>query len=161
MRGKTFYSGRDSQIAVEFILIVGIVLLIVVAVTPTIMKQQELNKALSAARDGAAFGSSMRGMGFAGEGVNELPEGIVKIERIALEEQPPEDGKTWYRIRFYISAPNYMKDNSVCSSSSIGMTVRKRSVSYINYAFYGSWTPDDELKVNTTNFKFTTACDFI
>ncbi len=38
-----------GEIAIEFILIVGIV----VAITPFIQKQQELSKAVSTARDGA------------------------------------------------------------------------------------------------------------
>jgi type II secretory pathway pseudopilin PulG len=160
MRGKKFYSGRDSQIAIEFILIVGIVLLIVVAVTPTIIKQQELNKAVSAARDGATFGASMRGMGFHGD-VNEAPEGIVKIEKLLLEEQPPEDGKTWYQIRFQVSMPEYMKESSTCTQTTVGSTITNQALRYINYTFTGTWQSGTVSKVYTDRFKFTAACDFV
>ncbi|MDI6654881.1 MAG: hypothetical protein QME59_03235 [Candidatus Hydrothermarchaeota archaeon] len=140
----------------------------ILVVFPYALKQNELNKALAAARDGATYGASLRGMGFRGENVKEIPQGVVKIEEIKLVEMSDkltEEEKTrvgaWYQIRFQVSIPDYMKDKATCSGSSIGMTIRKRSISYINYAFYGDWTPEDELKVYTDRFKFTTACDFV
>lgn len=156
-----------GQVAMEFILIVGLVILIVVAAAPVLQKQNELNKAIAAARDGATFAAGMRGMGYEGKDVTEMPEGVVKIEGLYLVDKTDdlsdeEKGRVqrWYQIRFNVSAPDYMKGNTACSGSSIGMTIRKRSISYINYAFYGNWTPEDELKVFTPRFKFTTACDF-
>ncbi len=158
MLGEKFYSGRDSQIAIEFIIIVGIVLLIVVAVTPSIMKQQELNKALSAARDGAAFGAGMRGLGFEGAGVNEVPEGIVKIEKIELVTGGIESGLQKYTIRFYVSAPEYIKTNPSCTFTTVGATITNQALRYVKYAFTGAWPGSTVSRVNTSYYTFTAGC---
>lgn len=161
LRGISTFREQKAQVSIEYILIVGLLLSMILIVFPYALKENELNKALAAARDGAVYGASLRGMGFRGSGVSEMPGGVVKIERIEPEYQGKEGNYEWYRIRFYVSMPDYMKDVQICSSSSIGMTIRKRSISYINYAFYGDWTPEDELKVYTDRFKFTTACTFV
>ncbi len=46
--------GDDKgQVSIEFVLVVGAVLTMVIVAIPLILKNAEMNKALSAARDGA------------------------------------------------------------------------------------------------------------
>lgn len=161
-------NARRGQIAMEFILIVGLVMVIVIAAAPVLQKQNELNKALAAARDGAVFAASMRGMGYEGEGVTEAPGGVVKIERLELVDKSgeltAEEKKmvqTWYQIRFQVSMQDYMKESGTCTQTTIGGTIKNQALRYINYAFSGTWPSGIVSKVYTDRFKFTTACDFV
>ncbi|MFQ5816082.1 MAG: class III signal peptide-containing protein, partial [Candidatus Hydrothermarchaeaceae archaeon] len=147
---------EKAQISLEFVLIVGAFLVIAITVFPVITKQNELNKALTAARDGATFGAGMRGMGFRGEDVDELPGGVVKIDRLELELQGKEGELDWYRIRIYLKVPEYMKDDPTCTSSSMGSTVTNQALIYINHVFNGEWPSTGVVsRVNTTHYSFT------
>ncbi len=151
---------EKGQVALEFVILAGLMLVIAVIVFPYVTRQNELNKAMAAARDGAVFGASMRAVGFRGEGVKEISEGVVKIESLELENQGQVGDLQWYRIRFNVSAPGYMQENSTCTQSSIGGTITNQSRRYIYHAFSGNWPSTLASSVNTTSFSFTTACDF-
>jgi len=151
-----------AQTSLEFVIIVGIFLVMIVSIYPFILRENELNKAVAAARDGASYAVGMRGMGFGHDGAN-LPNytGVIKIVNLTLEDLGTDpSGRKCYRIRFYLSVPEYMKESS-CSSSSVGMSVRRQAVRFIYRAFYGNWTPPDDLRVCTERFNFTTACSFV
>lgn len=156
MREKRLCREPNAQVAIEFIIIVGIVLLIVVAVTPTILKQQELNKAVSAARDGAAFGASMRGMGYYTSNIqpeNRNPQGIVKIKEIIPNSQGIEasTGKEKYQIRIRAVSPNYLSENY---KSTIESSIENYARSYVNYAFTGVYQGGFN-PVYTSYYRFT------
>ncbi len=53
-------SGADTkaQVALEYIIVVGAMLLIVTSMLPVITKQAELSKATAAVRDGATYGAA-------------------------------------------------------------------------------------------------------
>ncbi len=149
-----------GQISIEFILIVGAVLTMVIVGIPIILKNAEMNRGLSAARDGATFGAGMRGMGYAGENVDNQPSGVVKIINITLENQGKISGLDWYRLRFYVSAPNDMIDNPTCVSSSVGSTITNQALRYVHYSFNGEWLSLVS-RVNGSYYSFTAACTFV
>jgi|GEM_PF-1636430 len=159
LRKISIFREQKAQVGVEYIIIVGLLLSMILIVYPYALKQNELNKALAAARDGAVYGASLRGMGFKGEGVKEVPEGIIKIVRVEPEFQDSitVPGKDWYKLKIYISAPDYIKDNSTYANSVRG-TITNQALSYIYYTFNGNWPPGGIVpgnRVNTNYYSFT------
>jgi hypothetical protein len=159
---------EKAQTSLELVFVVGFFLVIAIIIFPFITKQNELNKAVAAARDGAVFAASMRGMGYKGKDVTEAPEGIVKIERLKLVDKSGELTaeekrmvQTWYQIRFQVSMQDYMKENSTCTQTTIGSTIKNQALRYINYTFSGTWPSGIVSVVYTDRFKFTAACDFV
>ncbi|MFQ5801166.1 MAG: hypothetical protein ACE5HH_05555 [Candidatus Hydrothermarchaeales archaeon] len=152
---------KDSrgQVSIEFILVIGAILTMTIVGIPMILKNAEMNKGLSAARDGATYGAAMRGMGYAGENVNVQPSGVVKIINITPIYNGTVNGTERYQLRFYISAPDEMIDNPTCVSSSIGGTIRMQARRYMNYAFTGSWSTTSPIW--GSYYSFTTSCRFV
>lgn len=150
---------RDSrgQVSLEFIILVGAILVMVVAAFPYIARANELNKALAAARDGATFAAGMRGLGYRGENVAEIPPGVVKIKKIEMVNQGNYSNLQWYRFEIHISAPSYITSNSTYRQSLCG-TVTNQAMRYVYYAFNGEWK--DYSRVNTTYYSFTAGCEF-
>lgn len=147
-----------AQISLEFVLIVGAFLVIAITVFPVITKQNELNKALAAARDGATFGAGMRGIGFTSG--NPTPEAVIKIDRLELLFQNKTGDLDEYQIKIYIIAPEYIKNNSAYRASVAG-TIRNQALSSIYYTFNGEWPPGGIVsRVNTTHYSFTAGNTF-
>ena len=127
---------QKAQIAIEYILIVGLLLSMILIVYPYALKQNELNKALAAARDGATYAIALKGLGYKYTGM-ETPAGVMKIDRLELVPAPKLDcvGEK-YRIRVYVLAPSYIEENY---GSAIGTEIRHYARSFIHYAFYGTY----------------------
>jgi Flp pilus assembly pilin Flp len=87
-----------GQASIEFILVVGAILVMVVAGIPIIQKNAEMNRGLTAARDGATKGAAMRGLGYAGDGVTPQPSGAIKILNITPEYQGPSGDLEHYKL---------------------------------------------------------------
>ncbi len=151
--------GDDKgQVSIEFVLVVGAVLTMVIVAIPLILKNAEMNKALSAARDGATMGAGMRGLGYSSSGGNE--PGVVKIINMTPEYQNKVGELDWYRLRFYLSVPSEMIDDPTCTQSSIGSTVTNQAMRYTHYAFNGEWL-NLVSRVNGSYYSFTASCVFV
>ncbi len=153
-----------GQVSIEFILVAGAVLLIAVSMYPFAMQQQELNKAVSAAREGASYGAGLRGMGFTPQGGASLPGGMVKIEGMVVNKTGTVTGDLEeYQITFFVYAPEYMQGNGDCSSAGneLGSTIINQSLSYIHRAFYGNWSATPPGSVNASYYYFTVTCQYI
>ncbi len=160
MRPRRILTFREqkAQVGVEYIIIVGLLLSMILIVYPYALKQNELNKALAAARDGAVYGASLRGMGFRGEGVKEAPEGIikiVKIEVVNLNTINPTTGKPEYRFDIYISAPDYIK-NDENFRDTVGRTITTQARRYICRAFNGYWPTGADVAITETTGSYYT-----
>ncbi|WP_456475175.1 class III signal peptide-containing protein [Candidatus Pyrohabitans sp.] len=154
---------RDSrgQISIEFIILVGAIMVMVIAVFPYILRSNELSKAHAAARDGATFAAGMRGLGYKGENVNELPSGVVKITGVEMIRVGNYSNLDWYRFNISISAPSYMIDDPTCTQSSLGSTITNQALQYVYYAFNGEWWDSGFISNVTTNrYRFTATCNF-
>ena len=147
---------EKAQISIEMVLITGAIMIMAISVYPFILQQSELNKATAAARDGATFGAAMRGMGYSYNGGNEA--GTVKIQNLTFENQGPFGDRTWYRIRFYVHSPEYLKDNPSCSNSKIGSSIITQGLRSVHFAFNGEWPGPLVSRVNTSTYSFTGAC---
>jgi hypothetical protein len=126
-----------GQVSLEFIMLVGIVLVIVLTIIPYILKENELNKGLAAARDGAEFGASMRGMGFYSsttdpENIN--PEGVIKIDRIEYTILDNPSGLDNVTISVYVRGPAYLKTTSVYG------TIKTETQRFIGKAMSGKYS---------------------
>lgn len=156
------HGDRSGQISIEFIILVGAIMVMVVAVFPFITRANELSKAHAAARDGATFAAGMRGMGYRGSDVNEVAPGVVKITKVEMVKVGISGNRTHYRFNFHISAPNYMIDNPTCTQSSIGGSVISQAFRSVCYSFYGTWTGTQcgQRFVNTSRYHFTATCTF-
>ncbi len=125
---------RDDkgQVSIELILVVGAILTMVLVVIPMVLKNAEMNKGLTAARDGATKGAAMRGMGYSSDGGN--PSGTVKLINMTPIFNSTVGGKERYLLRFYVDIPSNMDSTSVCG------TIRRQALSHLSYSFYGAWS---------------------
>ncbi len=149
---------EGGQVSLEFVLLVGLAVIISIMVFPFITKQNELNKAVTAARDGAVFGASTRGLGFAGEGASAIPEGTIRIDELRLHYQSKLGDLDWYRIEIRVRAPDYIKNQY---QASVDGTLRNQALRYIYYGFNGDWPPGLVSRVNTTHYSFTANTTFL
>ena len=150
-----FFKSKRGQISLEYVIVIGLILAMIIVVYPYILKQNELNKALAAARDGATYGASMRSMGYRGSGVNEAPEGMIKIHKIELVDAGTYDGLKWYRLEIYIIAPNDLQIGTISTS------IRSQALRYIYYAFNGNWPSGGVSRVNTNYYSFTAGSEWV
>ncbi|NOZ77206.1 MAG: class III signal peptide-containing protein [Euryarchaeota archaeon] len=150
---------KRGQVSVELILVTGLILVMAITTYPYILKQQEMNKAVAAAREGATAGAALRGMGFSTTGGNEM--GIVRLEDMTLTKTNTSGERDVYEITFYLSAPDSLKTNSNCWMTSVGNTVRMQARRHIYYAFTGQWVDNLPDGVNTTYYRFTTSCEWV
>ncbi len=146
-------SSNRAQVSIEFIILVGALLVMVIAVFPYILKTNELNKALSAARDGATFGAAMRGVGYQSGSV-EAPPGRIKIKSVTLERQGRCGSLECYRFRIVIMMPSYYSSNSRYVNS-IRSTIRNQALRFVYYAFNGDYPPSPIIyRVDTSYYSF-------
>ncbi len=144
---------RKAQVGIEFIILVGALLVMVIAVFPYILKTNELNKALSAARDGATFGAAMRGVGYKSGSV-EAPPGKIKIKSVTLERLGKCGDLECYRFKIVIMMPSYYSSNSSYVRSVRG-TIRNQAMRFVYYAFYGDYPSKSVIyRVNTSYYSF-------
>jgi uncharacterized protein (UPF0333 family) len=122
---------EKGQVSIELILVVGAVLSMVVVIIPMVLKNAEMNRGLTAARDGATKGAAMRGMGFSSSGGNEA--GVVKIVNITSSITEISDSQDNVSITFYAKIPSNMDSVTVCD------TIETQSQRYTAYAFTGQW----------------------
>ncbi len=149
-------SSNRAQVSIEFIILVGALLVMVIAVFPYILKTNELNKALSAARDGATFGAAMRGVGYQSGSV-EAPPGRIKIKSVTLERLGRCGSLECYRFRIVVMMPSYYSPYV----NSITRTIRNQALRFVYYAFNGDYPPPKPPlhRVNTTYYSFNATTD--
>jgi hypothetical protein len=149
-----------GQASVELILIAGFILLMAILVFPYVVKQQEMNKAVAAAREGATTGTALRGMGFSADGGND--DGLVRVERMTVTKTGTYGDLDQYQIKFFISEPTDMRTSNNCMNDGITGTILNQARNHIYYAFNSQWysgtVPNG---VNTTNYRFTTSCEWV
>lgn len=138
---------QKGQVGLEFILIVGAVLVMVIATFPYILKQNELNKGLAAARNGAEFGASIKAMGFVVNDGVETPEGIVKIDRIEYTITDNPSGADNVTISIYVRGPAYLRDGD--TGKSIRATIRKEAQRFIGKAMSGDYDDDIPARIGS------------
>jgi len=143
---------RRAQVSVEFIILVGLMLLIAVSLLPHITKQNELNKAVAAARDGATYGAGIRGLGFTSG--NDAPEGKIRINNIEIVDEGECGDLHCYSFKIHILAPAYIKSN-LNYSTTVGQTILTQSKYSLYYAFNGEY-PDGAAigRINTSYYSF-------
>ncbi len=151
-------SSNRAQVSIEFIILVGALLVMVIAVFPYILKTNELNKALSAARDGATFGAGIRGVGYQSGSV-EAPPGRIKIKSVILERLGRCGSLECYRFRIVIMMPSYYSSNSSYVNS-IRSTIRNQALRFVYYAFNGEYPASSVIyRVNTNYYSFNATTD--
>jgi hypothetical protein len=163
VRCRGIKMNERGQVSIEFIIVAGAVLLVAISIYPFAMQQQELNKAVAAARDGASYGAGLRGMGFTPEGGGSLPGGVIKIERMEVNRTGVMIGDLKeYQITFFVYAPTNMRGGTDCGAAGneLGGTIINQSLSYIHRAFYGTWNATIPI-VNTSYSSFSVTCNFI
>jgi uncharacterized protein (UPF0333 family) len=122
---------NKGQISIEFLLVVGAILTMVVVATPIILKNAEMNRGLTAARDGATKAAAMRGLGFSSNGGNAA--GVVKIIRIETNITVIEGAPDTVSLGIYAKIPSNLDSTSVCD------TIETQAQRYVAYAFTGQW----------------------
>ncbi len=153
-------SGADTkaQVALEYIIVVGAMLLIVTSMLPVITKQSELSKATAAVRDGATYGAALRALGFKAGSSSYVPEGAIKIKEIELVDKGTNGNLKSYMFRIHIIAPDYIKDNSTYSNR-VRASVCTQALRQLYYNFNGRY-PGDIDSVNTSYYYFTCGYTF-
>ncbi len=130
-------SKERGQAAIEFILVVGAMMVIIMYAFPFITRHAELNKGIAAARDGAQFGATMRGMGFRGSDVGETSPGVIKIDRIEYDITENPDGVDDVEIWIYVRGPDYLTSDA--AGGTVRDTIRNQARRYIAYTLTGEW----------------------
>lgn len=153
---------QKGQVSIEFIIFVGAIIVMVIAVFPFVSRANELSKAHAAARDGATFAAGMRGLGYHATGVNEVKPGVVKVTQVEMVKVGKSGNRTHYQFNIHISAPDYMIDDPTCSHSSLGVSIIRQALESVCYSFYGEWNGDacTGFSVNTSRYYFTAKCTF-
>jgi len=128
---------EKGQVSLELVLITGFLLLLVVITILPILKTNELNRGLAAARDGVSYGATLRGMGFVGEGVSSNEEGVIQIENLTyqISSNSGLDGRDGVEIWVHVRGPSYLNTASVRS------TLRTQSKRYVAHVLQGDWIP--------------------
>lgn len=143
MLGLTKKSKESGQVAIEFILIVGAMMVIIMYTFPVLTRHAELNKGIAAARDGAQFGATMRGMGFTSTEIKN-PPGVIKIDRIEYDITENPDGVDDVSISIYVRGPPELKTDSVWG------TIGKEAQRFIGKAISGEY--DDAIIARTGEY---------
>ncbi len=143
MQWLTKKSKERGQVAIEFILVVGAMMVIIMYTVPLVTRHAELNKGIAAARDGAQFGASMRGMGFTSTEIKN-PPGVIKIDRIEYDITENPDGVDDVEIWIYVREPPELK------TSSIYTTIGKEAQRFIGKAISGEY--DDAIIARTGEY---------
>jgi len=138
-----------GQISIEFILLVGAILTMVLVAIPMALKNAEMNKALTAARDGAVKAAALRGLGYSYKGGNAT--GVVRVLNLTAVYRGEVGNKDWYLLRFYVSVPSGLDASSVCTS------IQRQATSHLKYAFEGQWASTMQ-RVNGSYYSFTVGC---
>ena len=138
-----------GQISIEFILILGAVLTMAIVVIPMVLKSAEMNRGVTAARDGATKGAAMRGLGFSSGSGNVA--GVVKIINMTpiFQDNSTYPDTDWYLLRFYVSIPDNMPSSSVCG------TIAAQARSNLRNAFTGAYNTSGAA-VNGSYYTLTT-----
>ncbi len=154
-------SGADTkaQVALEYIIVVGAMLLIVTSMLPVITKQAELSKATAAVRDGATYGAALRALGFKAGSSSYVPEGAIKIKEIELVDKGTNGNLKSYMFRIHIIAPDYIKDNSNYSNR-VRASVCTQALRQLYYNFNGRYPGSIIGSVNTSYYYFTCGYTF-
>lgn len=150
-------SQERGQASIEILLIFGAILVIVISVVPAISRQAELNRGIAAARDGATFGASMRGMGFYSSTTSESNKnipGVIKIDRVDYTITDNPTGVDDVSITIYVRGPAELKTTSVTG------TIRTETQRFIGKALSGSY--DSSISARTGEYyKFSpVSCNF-
>jgi hypothetical protein len=126
---------EKGQISLELVLLTGFLLLLVVITIPALLKTNELNRGLAAARDGASYGATLRGMGFVGEGVGPNDEGVIRIENLTYQVSSDSglDGRDSVEIWIHVRGPSHLNTASVRS------TIRTQTRRYVAHVLHGDW----------------------
>lgn len=131
----TMRKSRKAQVSVEFIFIVSIVIVFSIILWPTIIKANELNRGVAAARDGATFGATMRGLGYDYEG-KDYPSGTITIDRLDYEIIQTGQKKNNVSITIYVRGPSYFTYDQKVSITS---TIRNQAQRYVGKTFSGDF----------------------
>ncbi|HEQ78391.1 MAG TPA: hypothetical protein ENI78_02065 [Euryarchaeota archaeon] len=149
---------RKAQAALEYIIVVGVMLLIVTSMLPVITKQAQLSKATAAIRDGATYGAGLRALGFKASKSNYVPDGAIKIKEIGMVNNGTNGNLKSYMSRIHIIAPDYIKDNSTYTHR-VGASVCTQALRQLYYAFNGRYPGGGKIdSVNTSYYYFT--CEY-
>jgi hypothetical protein len=122
-------------------MIVGAIFFMVVAVLPYILKQNELNKGLTAARDGAVYGASLEAM---------KRGGIIKIGKLDLQKEGCDEELTGYNINIEIRSVHDFPDKT-----EIQKEIENAALNFTYYAFNGEWPNASISQVNARYHCFT------
>lgn len=141
---KTSRKDSKAQVALEFVLISGAILLMGVLVFPFITRQITLNKANAAARDGAVSAVNMFNTGYT---VTLPPYGEISgpIKPMRLRETNLVFNETVsdvdrFQIQLVIDFPD---DETTVNKDRLKQVIGAQAMRHVNYAFSGTWPSFD------------------
>ncbi len=102
VRMLSFVLDKKAQAGIELLIFVGVFLILSITLVPYVLKNNELNIALTCARDGATYGLHVLKLGYS---ENEtVYKYHVKIDKILILDKGKEDNKKKYQIRAVVFA---------------------------------------------------------
>lgn len=147
-----------GQVSFEFILIVGLVLLMVVTIMPYAMAQHEFNRAIAAARDGAQLGAAMIGLGYKppDSTFKANNTGPIKIVGMRYEYYGKLYNRSYYNITLRISGPPNTK---ILERKEIAEEIEDESRRFMNMTFSGKF--QHSLRIFTSRYYFQVSYELV
>jgi len=141
---------ESGQTSIELILLVGAVILITISIYPAIKSQTELNKGVTAARDGATYAANMMGLGFtkSGSGITQANK-TIKIVGLTYSIGAT-NGLTPVSISIEVQGTN---------NEAVGQEIAAHSLKFIYKAFNGDYSITDPY-VDSESYHFTVTHTF-
>ncbi len=142
-----------GQASTEMMLIVGAILLIVISVYPSIKTESEMNRGITAARDGATYAVNMLGMGFSesGSGITP-PNKTVQLVGLSYSEGAVVGGLTPITITLEIRGT---------SDTTVGDAISDQSLKFIYKVFKGNYNiGSDPQYVDSESYRFYVTSTF-
>jgi hypothetical protein len=132
------FNDIKAQMTIEFILLVGFFIILIIPLAMHIIDSSELNQAMASARTGALEGAISDGLAvypddaykdYSTEHMRLLSPSTVKITKIDYVNQGfnPTYQKTKIQLRIHVSSPNIVeKTDKNCLGDRINFYVRKK-----------------------------------
>ncbi len=132
--------GSRAQVALEFVLIAGAVIIMAIVALPFITNQLTLNKANAAARDGATAAINMFNIGytvtFPPLGEIKGPTKPMRLREANLAYTGTTNNIRSYEIRLVVDFPD---DETSVNKNNLELAIGAQVMSYVNYAFTADW----------------------
>ncbi len=132
VRMLSFVLDKKAQAGIELLIFVGVFLILSITLVPYVLKNNELNIALTCARDGATYGLHVLKLGYNVSNEQSLAKYSenLKLDKVEILYIGKSEEKRKYRIKAIISGCDNLNSSE---KSSLYALLRNFMKSYVSY----------------------------